>query len=348
MALPSMLRLALVAIAAARQVSVSRHMALTIGDATHNVFDFGAAGDGETDDTAALQAAINACAKTGGLAVVPAGHTFVITSVTLNVSHTGLQIDGALKVADRDYYTAKAEGKDVIVITKGITDVAITGTDGLIDGGGAAWWPHKGDFRPHMVGSDRATRLLVHGVTFLNPPSHCLELSAAFVELSHVNIFAPPTRPSLCDAWVTNVTVRNVVFHGTTAGCRIKTRPKCAGRVWDVLYENLTMTDVEMVFDISMFYDNDHPYPKDKKTTLKIEDVTFRDVTSANHKFSGSFYCDEDSPCERLTFDRVHLVTDDAWTCKQSRSGDACCSHSKGTATDVQPAGLTDCFAHSL
>lgn len=99
MALPSMLRLALVAIAAARQVSVSRHMALTIGDATHNVFDFGAAGDGETDDTAALQAAINACAKTGGLAVVPAGHTFVITSVTLNVSHTGLQIDGALKVA---------------------------------------------------------------------------------------------------------------------------------------------------------------------------------------------------------------------------------------------------------
>ena len=98
MALPSMLRLALVAIAAARQVSVSRHMALTIGDATHNVFDFGAAGDGETDDTAALQAAINACAKTGGLAVVPAGHTFVITSVTLNVSHTGLQIDGALKV----------------------------------------------------------------------------------------------------------------------------------------------------------------------------------------------------------------------------------------------------------
>lgn len=273
----------------------------------------------------------------------------------------------------------------------------------MIDGGGAAWWPHKGDFRPHMVGSDRATRLLVHGVTFLNPPSHCLELSAAFVELSHVNIFAPPSTDapvvshnadaydvhgayayvhdvnfttgdddvafhanhtlvensyfgtghgasigSLCDAWVTNVTVRNVVFHGTTAGCRIKTRPKCAGRVWDVLYENLTMTDVEMVFDISMFYDNDHPYPKDKKTTLKIEDVTFRDVTSANHKFSGSFYCDEDSPCERLTFDRVHLLTDDAWTCKHALSGDACCNHSKGTATDVQPAGLTDCFKHSL
>ena len=46
---------------------------------------------------------------------------------------------------------------------------------------------------------------------------------------------------SLCDSYITNFTVRNCTFVGTTAGARIKSHPGCAGHVWDVRYENLTI-----------------------------------------------------------------------------------------------------------
>ena len=381
------------------ELRASRHQALEIGDATHSIVDYGAKGDGRTDDTGAFQRAIDACSKEGGgTVVVPEGGTFVFYGVAVNASHLLIRVDGTLVVGGRAEYMARSAA-DVFVLHD-VTDVAITG-GGVVDGGGAAWWPHKGEFRPHMVGARGVERLLIEGVTFLNPPSHCLELGATFVELAGVQIFAPPSQDaplishstdgfdvhgayayvhgvnfttgdddvafhanhtlvedsyfgtghgasigSLCDAWITNVTVRNVTFHATTAGARIKTKPKCAGRVWDVTYEHLTMTDVKLPFDIDMFYPG---HGDAKKTTMKIERVTFLNITSTGHAFSGSFLCDEDSPCADLKFKHVHLLGQktDEWTCKHDKEGDACCQAASGEATDVQPPGLNECLQKS-
>src|SRR5581483_7137044 len=65
---------------AAAPPSASRQDA---GSRIYNIRDFGAKGDGKTLDTAALQAAIDACtADGGGTVLVPAG-TFVIGTVEL-------------------------------------------------------------------------------------------------------------------------------------------------------------------------------------------------------------------------------------------------------------------------
>src|SRR3954463_15689763 len=54
-----------------------------LGARTYNIREFGAKGDGETRDTAAVQAAIDACNKDrGGVVLVPAGD-FVVGTLEL-------------------------------------------------------------------------------------------------------------------------------------------------------------------------------------------------------------------------------------------------------------------------
>ena len=79
-----------------------------------------------------------------------------------------------------------------MLIVDDSSDVAITG-GGVVDGRGADWWLHRDDYRPHLVSAKSSVRVLLHNVTFLNPPGHCLELYAEFVELSHVTVSAPPS-----------------------------------------------------------------------------------------------------------------------------------------------------------
>ena len=57
----------------------------------YNVFDFGAKGDGLTNDQIAIQKAINACEKTGGTVLLKKGK--FLTGQLLLVSNMTLQID---------------------------------------------------------------------------------------------------------------------------------------------------------------------------------------------------------------------------------------------------------------
>lgn len=58
-----------------------------------NVLDFGAVGNGTTDDTAAIQAAINSLASTGGIVYLPSG-TYKVSSA-LVMATTGITLLGA-------------------------------------------------------------------------------------------------------------------------------------------------------------------------------------------------------------------------------------------------------------
>ena len=100
---------------------------------------------------------------------------------------------------------------------------------------------------------------------------------------------------SLCDDWLRNITVRNTVFNGTTSGIRIKTHPKCAGEVKEVVYENLSMTNVETVLAIDMFYEDDgdqEDVDEDPLTCRSERHLGWRKVRGAEG--------DKDSPCEDI------------------------------------------------
>lgn len=101
-----------------------------IGGVFMTVLDFGAKGDGVTDDTTAINAAITAAnAQGGGTVFFPAGHTFVFTQIDLK-SNVRLYSDGGvLKYkdntavsADGKYYLLVAWGGDNIVLDSLIID----------------------------------------------------------------------------------------------------------------------------------------------------------------------------------------------------------------------------------
>ncbi len=125
----------------------------------YDITSFGAVGDGKTKCTAAIQAAIDACAAAGGgTVVVPAG-TYLTGTLYLR-SHVELRLEhastlfGSPDLADynppdaypQNFDCAKSEGWNSchLVIAAGVEDVAITGS-GTINGNGCAFFAGHDD-----------------------------------------------------------------------------------------------------------------------------------------------------------------------------------------------------------
>eukprot|EP00750_Incisomonas_marina_P005891 INCI14219.3.p1 GENE.INCI14219.3~~INCI14219.3.p1 ORF type:complete len:378 (-),score=43.90 INCI14219.3:468-1601(-) len=159
-----------------------------------NVLDFGAVGDNKTEDTAALAAAIRACAgkasvsprtgKTvvdgGRVVLLPKNYTFLLRPVELP-SHTVLHIEGDVSAwpdiaswpnstvrqcATTPYETplpdvVLAPMKEALFWSANATNLTISG-NGVVDGAGWRWWPLRkkpGDYwhncRPHLLAFGR-------------------------------------------------------------------------------------------------------------------------------------------------------------------------------------------------
>jgi len=172
----------LAAVAEARAAKQTVVPAKDLGVRTYNIRDFGAKGDGVTLDTAAVQAAIDACAKDqGGTVVVPAG-VFVIGTIELK-SNVTLFIAAAGKLlgsADgKQYHAADAiplsgdstleDGNVGLIYAVKAENITIEGT-GTIDGQGAQFHsPTRGVAPPAGIsGSHRPYHLLFYQCKNLN------------------------------------------------------------------------------------------------------------------------------------------------------------------------------------
>ncbi|MBZ5622291.1 MAG: right-handed parallel beta-helix repeat-containing protein [Acidobacteriia bacterium] len=179
-----------------------------LGARIYNVRDFGARGDGQTLDTAAVQAAIDACTRDkGGTVVVPAGDFIVGTvelksNVTLHLSPAG-RLLGSGKP---EHYTAgkgvpPGNGNVVLLYAADADNVTIEGR-GTIDGQGDKFYTGKGDntgpggnraeayvARPHLAIFYRCRNLLVRDVFLTRSAYHCMRiLECRYVHLDGVRI----------------------------------------------------------------------------------------------------------------------------------------------------------------
>ena len=171
---------------------------------------YGAVGDGVQHDTAAIQSAIDACAKGGGIVVASAG-TYLIGPLFLR-TNTALELDsGSLLQGTsdmNDYLAAAAQnGGAVPSLINGtsINNVTITGS-GTIDGAGAPWWAASNaaaaanqpdPFRPLLMDMKNVNGFTMQNVSLQNSPKfHVLLESSQNITITGVTITSPSNSPN--------------------------------------------------------------------------------------------------------------------------------------------------------
>lgn len=179
-----------------------------IGARVFNVRDYGAKGDGATLDTAAVQAAIDACHRErGGTVLVPAGEFLVGTlqlksNVTLHVAVQGKLLGSPRR---QDYAAGEGvppgNGNIVLLYAVNAENICIEGR-GAIDGQGAAFYTGEGDNtgpnsqsggnrdRPHLAIFYRCNNLLLRDALFTRSAYHCFRiLQCRHVRIDGVRIY---------------------------------------------------------------------------------------------------------------------------------------------------------------
>ena len=182
----------------AAQPGIAKNAGDDLGARIYNVRSFGAKGDGATLDTAAVQAAVDACHNDGGGTVlVPAG-TFLIGTVELR-SHITLHIAAAGTLLGsahgKDYHAADAiplkgdstleDGNWALLFAVNAVHVTIEGP-GTIDGQGAAFHSRErgtpppsglgGDLRPYHVLVYRCDDFAVRNISLLDGAYHSVRV----------------------------------------------------------------------------------------------------------------------------------------------------------------------------
>jgi polygalacturonase len=182
------------------------------GTRTYNIRDFGAKGDGSTLDTAAMQAAIDACSRDqGGTVLVPAG-VFVIGTVELK-SNVTLHLASAstlLGSADGKQYHSVDEiplrgdstlndGNVGLIFAVNAENVAIEGS-GTIDGQGAQFRSptrgvpppsgRGGAQRPYHLLFYKCKNLSVQDIFLTQSAFHSIRIiQSSYVKLNGLRIY---------------------------------------------------------------------------------------------------------------------------------------------------------------
>jgi polygalacturonase len=173
----------------------------------------GAKGDGVTKDTAAIQAAIDACAAHGGGTVRLAAGTYLSAPIVLK-SNIALHLDkGATLLGSPDHadYPAMTmfhlPDLQPLVSATNASNVAITG-EGVIDGNGETWWQMArsirdagilgtGHPRPKLIIFDHCKHVRVEGVTIQNSPMwQLVPYYSDDVIIRNIKVLAPARSPN--------------------------------------------------------------------------------------------------------------------------------------------------------
>ncbi|WOK98520.1 hypothetical protein Cni_G07232 [Canna indica] len=203
--------------------------------ATFDVIDFGANGDGVTDDTKAFEAAwAAACKVEGSTMVVPAQYEFLVGPISFSGPYCQpnivFQLDGTI-IAPTDAKSWSSGLLWWIEFTK-LQGITIRGS-GIIEGRGSIWWtntesdvdpindelglklPHLKPTALRFYGSYNVT---VTGITIQNSPQCHLKFdNCEAVQVFNMTVNSPGNSPNTDGIHLQNS--RDVMIHHTNMSC---------------------------------------------------------------------------------------------------------------------------------
>jgi polygalacturonase len=277
----------------------------SIPDKTFNISNYGAVSDNTTDNTKAIQEAINAAGKAGGgWVIIPSG--IYLCGPLQFTNNLNLHIDsGAIlrMLPIEQYPGGTKEGKEFISGIK-LHDIVISG-HGTIDGQGSPWWPFaktEGAKRPRMIVLKDCERILIEQVKLTNSPMFHIAIGgkSSNVTVRNAIICAPasddPVNPShntdacnvtgnkiwihdcdisvgddnyTCGGGTSNVLISNNTYgygHGVSIGSPTR------GGVSNITVENCTFTNTECGIRIK----------SDRDRGGLLQNLTYRNLKMTN------------------------------------------------------------------
>ncbi|KAL9172404.1 hypothetical protein ABFS82_03G044800 [Erythranthe guttata] len=183
-----------------------------------DVRDYGAKGDGSTNDAAAFQTAWNvACEANGGVMVVPSGYTFLLQPITLNgnscQSKVVVQIDGKIVAPNKSQWSSN--GFQWILFSQMGKGIIIQG-NGMIDGSGDSWWS-SGD-TPHALRIVDSSEVTISGIKVQNAPRmHIYIDNSQSITIFNVTISSPGDSPNTDGIHLTHA--QHVEIYSSNIAC---------------------------------------------------------------------------------------------------------------------------------
>ena len=277
----------------------------TIPDKTFNIKDYGAVGDNVTDNTKAIQNAINAADNAGGgKVIIPAGE--YLCGPLNFTNNLNLHIDSAaiLRMLPIDRYPGGTTLGTAFISGLKLHDIALTGK-GMIDGQGSPWWPlakTTNAQRPRMIAFRDCDKVLIEQLKMINSPKFHITVGgkSSNVTVREVIIRAPastdPVNPShntdACDVSGNNILIQNcdvsvgdddftcggntsnVLITGCTYGYGhgVSIGSPTKGGVSNITVENCTFTNTECGIRIK----------SDRDRGGLLENLTYRNLKMTN------------------------------------------------------------------
>jgi len=205
-----------------------------------NVRRFNAKGDGVTDDTSSIQAAIMSCPKNGRV-LIPAGDysvktIFLKSDITIEIakdavlSFTGQFFEGAILPGyienshGDEFYLGSWEGNPLDTYTALIQGIHVENVliigEGTLEGNGHNYWDYpkvkRGAWRPRLFQIINSKNVTLQGITIQNSPSWTIHPlfsnDLIFADLKIINPRDSPNTDGLDPESCNNILIVGVYF----------------------------------------------------------------------------------------------------------------------------------------
>ncbi|XP_070665800.1 polygalacturonase-like isoform X6 [Malus domestica] len=297
---------------------------------TVSVNDFGAEGDGETDDTKAFEMAWKvACSSKEAVMVAPK-KTYRIKPIRFSgpcKSQLTVQILGTL-IASDDRSDFSKDGRHWLIFDS-VSNLVVEG-GGAINGNGKNWWQNscKTD-KSKTLTFYKSKNLMVRNLTIQDGQQiHVSFQKCMNVEVSNLSITAPPKSPNTDGIHVTDTqnilitscviaTVNGAKLYGTTNGIRIKTWQGGSGSASNIRFQNIEMHNVTNPILIDQYYCDRKIPCKEQRSAVEVKNVVYKNIkgTSASD-VAIKFDCSKSFPCLGIILQDINLQHEGRKTAK--------------------------------